>query len=212
MKGEGQMQRGRLTVYYGPMFGRKTAFLAEDAKSLSAIAKRNVLAFMPHIDTRRSATEIVSLSGARAPAIQVRSPFEILRMAIREGAQEVLIDEVQFFQQRVTRNRVRDWSLVFVVKELLLRGVNVHVAGLNTTFLGHPFHPTADLMAFADDLIRLRAICTVCGDVADWSLRLVDGQPVGPGGQLIVVAGGRGEEGKGEETYEARCSLHHPFL
>lgn len=206
------MRRGRLTVYYGPMFSRKTGVLAEDANCLSEVAKRKILVFMPHMDTRRSTTEIVSLSGARAPAIQVGSSFEILRLAIREGVQEVLIDEAQFLQQRVTRNRVRDWSLVFVVKELLQRGINVHVAGLNTTFLGHPFHPTADLMAIADDLIRLRAICTVCGDAADWSLRLMDGQPVGPGAELIVVAGGKGEEGAGKETYEARCSAHHPFL
>ena len=139
-------------------------------------------------------------------------PFEILTLAIKEGVEEVLIDEVHFFRQRTVRGGIEGWSIVFVVEELLRWGINVHVAGLNTDFLGHPFPPTTALMGLADDLVRKRALCTVCGNPADWSLRLINGQPVGPGAELVVVAGVKGEEGKGGETYEARCSSHHPFL
>lgn len=204
--------QGWFTFYYGPMYSRKTAELAEVATSLSRIAGRKVMVFMPAIDTRRSTEEIVSLSGARAQATQVSNPFEILDQAIREKAGEVLIDEVHFFRQRVKRDGIEDWSIVFVVKELLRRKINVYAAGLNTNFLGYPFPPTTALMGFAGDLVRKRALCTVCGNPADWSLRLVNGQPVGPGAELVVVAGVEREKGKGGETYEARCSNHHPFL
>ena len=203
--------RGWLTVYYGGMFSGKTEELAGIARILEEIARRKVMVFMPAIDNRRSTEEIVSLGGARAAAIQVSDPFEILTLAV-EGVQEVLIDEVHFFRQRVFQENIEDWSIVFVVKKLLRRGINVHVAGLNTNFLGYPFPPTTALMGFADDLVRKRARCNVCGDPADWTLRLINGQPVGPGGELIVVAGIRGEEGVGGETYEARCGNHHPFL
>jgi len=205
------MKTGKLTGYYGPMFSGKTAVLVEDGTRLSRIAKRKVLVCMPTIDTRRSRTEIVSLSGARVSAIQVGDPFEILRLIAKQGTQEVLIDEVQFFRQRIEMEGREDWSIVFVVKTLLQQGINVRVAGLNTSFLGYPFPPATDLMGMADDLVKMRAICTVCGEPADWSLRLIDGQPAGMG-ELIVVAGTQGEEGAGCETYEARCSNHHPFL
>jgi len=205
------MRKGRLTVAYGPMFSGKTAALAEDANRLREIARRRVLVCMPEMDTRRSRTEIVSLSGARATAIQVADPFQILTLAAETEAQEVIIDEVHFFRQTTTQDGVESWSIVFVVKILLQRGVNVRVAGVNTNFLGYPFPPITDLIGMADDLVRTRAICTVCGEPADWSLRLVDGKPAGAG-ELIVVAGTRGEEGVAKETYEARCGRHHPFL
>jgi thymidine kinase len=202
---------GKLKVYFGPMFSGKTAVLVEDGTRLPRIAKRKVLVCMPTIDTRRSRTEIVSLSGARVSAIQVGDPFEILRLSAEQSTQEVLIDEVQFFRQRVKKENIEGWSIVFVVKALLQQGTNVRVAGLNTSFLGYPFPPTTDLMGMADDLVKMRAICTVCGEPADWSLRLIDGQPARTG-ELIVVAGTQGEEGVSCETYEARCSNHHPFL
>lgn len=206
------MRRGWFTFYYGPMFSGKTAALAEDANSLSKVAKRRVMVFMPALDTRRSTTEIVSLSGARAPATQVKDPLEILSRAIEKEAEEVLIDEIHFFQQRTKQDDIEEWSIIFVVKKLLQRGINVHAAGLNTDFLGYPFRPTTDSMGLADDLVRKRALCVICGDPADWTLRMINDQPVGPGGELIVVAGTKGEESATGETYEARCSLHHPFV
>lgn len=211
-------KRGRLTVFFGPMFSGKTAELAEIAHRLSKIAGRIVSVFMPSRDTRRATDAIVSLGGARASAIQVEDPFEILEWARKEGAEEVLIDEVHLFQQRTVQDKIEDWSIVFVVKELLRQGINVYVAGVNTDFTGHPFSPTVDLMGLASEggLRRTSAICTYenCGDRADWSLRLIDGRPVGPGAPLIVVAGAAdaGEQGKGKETYQARCGNHHPFL
>lgn len=207
------MKRGWFTLYYGPMFSSKTAALVEDANSLSKVAERRVLVYMPQRDSRRSTTEIVSLGGARTAAIQVQDVSEILKTAIWQNAEEVLIDEVQFFRQKKVQEGItEDWTIVFVIKELLRMGVNVRAAGVNTNFFGHPFPPTPALMAFADDLIRKRALCTVCGEPADWSLRLVNGRPVAPGADLIVVAGLAGEKGKGGETYEARCPDHHPFL
>lgn len=125
---------GKLKVYFGSMFSGKTAFLVEDGNRLSVVAKRQILVCMPTIDTRRSRTEIVSLSGARVSAIQVGDPFEILRLVAKQGTQEVLIDEVQFFRQRIEMEGREDWSIVFVVKTLLQQGINVRVAGLNTSF------------------------------------------------------------------------------
>lgn len=205
-------KRGWFTFHYGGMYGGKTATLIEDAKRLAEIAHRKTVFFVPRIDMRRSRSKVVSLSGTTAPAIQVDDPFEILKRMVVWRTEEVFVDEVQFFRQRTIQDGIEDWSIVFVIKDLLAHGVNVHAAGLNTNFLGHPFPPTTDLMGLANDLVRHRALCSACGDPADWSLRLVDGKPVGPGADLIVVAGTEKERGMTGETYEARCSAHHPFL
>ncbi len=207
---------GKLVVVIGPMLSGKTAILAGRANLLKTIAHRQVLVVMPVRDNRRSTTAIVSLNGTSTPAISVDHPNEILALIETQGGSvgvdDLFIDEVQFFRQQVLAGGVLGWIIVDVVKQVLRLGINVYVAGLNADSLTRPFPPTTDLLGIADVVNRVQAICTECGEPADWSLRLRGGKPIGPEGELIVVAGTTGEEGTGGETYTAVCARHHPFI
>lgn len=194
------MKRGHFTLLVGPMFSWKTADLAERANGLRAVAGKDVLVVMPKIDTRRSEDHIVSLSGAKTPAIQISHPHQVLEMVATNRPNYVFFDEVHFVRVKEKRDGVEGWAIVFAIQDLLRIGIDVWAAGLDTNFLTQPFPPTTDLMGVAadGDVIRKRAICNICGSPADWTLRLLGGEPVGPGAPLIVVGGIEGEEGRGK--------------
>lgn len=207
---------GKFIFYFGPMFSGKTEDLAFSYWHLKRVLGREAKVFMPAEDTRRSAMEIVSLSGARAPATAVVTPLDILKL-VKKGVTDVILDEVHLWQQTTMLDGGETWAILYVIEELLRRGINVYAAGLDTDFLTRPFQPTFDLMAFADGLVRLWARCGACGVPAAFSARfIIDGyggkRPAGPGDDLIVVAGTEGEEGAGGEIYEPRCGNCHPSL
>jgi thymidine kinase len=101
------------------------------------------------------------------------------------------IDEAQFF----------DADIIPLAQELAERGIRVIIAGLDTDFRGEPFGPMPVLMAKADVLDKLHAICMVCGGMASRSQRLVDGKPARYHDPVIIVGA--------SEMYEARCRAHH---
>ena len=103
------------------------------------------------------------------------------------------IEEAQFF----------DAGLVEVAERLADRDRAVIVNGLNRDFLGRPFGPVPALMAIADEILMLSAICMVCGEAASRTQRLVDGRPASASDPLVVIGG------MGDERYEARCRKHH---
>ena len=103
------------------------------------------------------------------------------------------IEEGQFF----------DEGLPEVVEVVADSGKQVLVTGLDRDFRGIPFGPMPRLMALADQVTKLTAICVVCGEQATRTQRLIDGHPAGADSPLIVIGG------MGDETYEARCRLHH---
>jgi thymidine kinase len=106
------------------------------------------------------------------------------------------IEEAQFF----------DDSLPSVVETLRQSGRHVIVSGLNTDFAGRPFGPMPELLALADEITMLSAICVVCGETATRTQRLVGGRPAAIDDPLIVIGG---FESPAIETYEARCLRHH---
>jgi thymidine kinase len=176
------VQPGRMEVITGPMFSGKSEELIRRLKH-AQLARLRVASFKPDIDLRYEADAIYSHSAQRIEAIAVRD-VERLRAALSsvlETVDVVGIDEAQFF----------DDALVGLAMELVHAGKRVVLAGLDTTFAGKPFAPMPALMAIADEVVKLSAVCMVCGAPAIHTQRL------GTSRQLVVV----GATG----VYEARC-------
>jgi thymidine kinase len=156
-----------------------------------SIAGRSVLLVKPRLDTRTGEATVVSRSGAQHPAVSVGDSSEIL--GVVGNADVVAIEEGQFF----------DEGLPDVAASLAALGKQVLITGLDTDFRGIPFGPMPRLMALADQVTKLTAICVVCGEQATRTQRLIDGHPATADSPLIVIGG------IGDEKYEARCRLHH---
>lgn len=177
-----RQQPGRLEVITGPMFSGKSEELIRRLKR-AQIARLRVASFKPEIDLRYQAEAIASHSAQRIEARAVRDAARLREelFPALERVDVVGIDEAQFF----------DESLVALAMELVHAGKRVVLAGLDTTFAGDPFVPMPALMAIADEVVKLSAVCMLCGAPAIHTQRLGTSQ------QLVVV----GAAG----FYEARC-------
>ena len=156
-------QQGRIEVICGSMFSGKTEELIRRLRR-ARFAKQRVEIYKPGIDTRYSAEDVVSHDSNSLEATPLESPESILFLS--ENAQVVGIDEAQFFDER----------LVDVCKQLADAGKRVIVAGLDLDFKGVPFGPMPNLMAMAEDVTKVHAICVRCGDLAYVSHRIVADQ------------------------------------
>ena len=156
-----------------------------------SIAGRRVILVKPRLDTRTDADTVVSRSGAQHEAVTVDDSSDV-EAAVRD-ADIVAVEEGQFWDDR----------LPDVVERLADAGKQVIVSGLDRDFRGVPFGPMPRLMALADELTKLTAICVVCGEPATRTQRLIDGHPAPIDSPLIVIGG------IGDDTYEARCRQHH---
>ena len=162
------------------------------------VARRRILLVRPEIDNRTPGDFAESRSKARYPSVLVSrtEPSGVLALARERDADMVGIEEAQFF----------DDQLVDVVLALRDSGRHVIASGLNLDFAGRPFGPLPLLLAHADAVSMLTAICVVCGDVATRTQRLVGGRPAAIDDPLVVIGG---FDGAATETYEARCHRHH---
>jgi thymidine kinase len=162
------------------------------------IAKRRILLVRPDVDDRTPADYAESRSKARFPSVLVPKgePVGILSLARERDVDLVGIEEAQFF----------DASLAQVADTLRQSGRHVIASGLNTDFAGRPFGSMPTLLAMADQITMLSAICVVCGETATRTQRLVGGRPAAIDDPLIVIGGFDGPQ---VETYEARCLRHH---
>lgn len=151
---------GRIEVVCGSMFSGKTEELIRRLRR-ARFAKQQVAIFKPQVDTRYSKSDVVSHDHTSLRSVAVDRTDDILKMA--GGCDVVGIDEAQFF----------DDHLVTVCNTLAYRGVRVIVAGLDMDYLGHPFGPMPDLLAVADEVTKVHAICVKCGALAYGSHRLV---------------------------------------
>lgn len=183
---------GWIEVICGSMFSGKSEELIRRVKR-AQIARLNVQVFKPSIDKRYSATEIVSHSGFVTEAILATDPEEILDH-VKEDAKVVAIDEVQFFSEKI----------VDVCQRLADSGIRVIVAGLDQDFRGYPFGSMPILLATAEKVDKLRAICVVCGQEASRSQRIINGHPASCDSPTILVGA--------SESYEARCRHCHNVL
>jgi thymidine kinase len=171
------------------MFCGKTEELIRRLRR-ARIAKQKVQVFKPVIDNRYDHMKVTSHSGLDVDAVPVDSSAQILDRLDPE-ATVVGVDEAQFF----------DDGVVDVVEDLANRGIRVIVTGLDTDFRGEPFACMPELMARAEKVDKLRAICMVCGEDATRTQRLVNGKPARYDDPIVVVGA--------QEMYEARCRKHH---
>lgn len=159
---QGEKRRqGRIEVICGSMFSGKTEELIRRMKR-AKIARQRVEIFKPAIDTRYSEEDVVSHDHSSIPSTPVESSGAILLFS--EDIDVVGIDEAQFF----------DAGIVDVCNKLADNGIRVIVAGLDMDFKGKPFGPMPSLMAVADDVLKVHAICVRCGSLAYVSHRIVD--------------------------------------
>ncbi|MFK7924214.1 MAG: thymidine kinase [Bacteroidia bacterium] len=149
---------GWIEVVCGSMFSGKTEELIRRLRR-AEIANQRIKIFKPGVDTRYSADEIVSHNRNAIPSIAVEESEQILLLA--EGADVIGIDEAQFF----------DEGIINVARELANKGFRVVVAGLDMDFRGLPFGPMPGLMATAEFVTKVHAICQQCGSLANFSYR-----------------------------------------
>lgn len=183
------INHGYIEVVIGPMYSGKSEELIRRIKR-AKIAKQNIVVFKPSIDNRYSECDVVSHSGDSVNAIPISNPKEIYNF-IDEKTQVVGIDEVQFF----------DEEIVNIAVDLADRGIRVIAAGLDMDFKGEPFGPTPRLLAIAEFVDKIQAICSVCGQPATRSQRLINGEPAKYDDPIIQIGA--------VESYEARCRKCH---
>ncbi|MEM1270713.1 MAG: thymidine kinase [Bacteroidota bacterium] len=172
---------GWIEVVAGSMFSGKTEELIRRLRR-AKIGKQRVSIFKPAVDTRYSDDAVVSHNDTAIPSVPVHTADQIILLA--SDAEVVGIDEAQFFSG----------ELVKVAETLARQGKRVIIAGLDQDYLGRPFEPIPQLMAVAEYVTKLHAICVICGAPANHSQRLV-------ADDSRVVLGA-------SETYEPRCRKH----
>lgn len=178
---------GRIEVICGCMYSGKTEELIRRMRQVM-IARQPFRIFTPRLDTRYSTRHIASHAGARLEAVPVSSISEVIAGA--ENVQVVAIDELQFLSDPPE-------AIVAGCQELADRGLRVIVAGLDQNYRAEPFPAVMHLMAVAEQVDKLYAICVRCGAYATRSQRLINGRPAPADAPTIVVGG--------LEMYEARC-------
>jgi thymidine kinase len=174
---------GWIEVVCGCMFSGKTEELIRRMKR-AQIARQKVQIFKPMIDDRYGKEYVASHDSNRIDSIPVASSADILSQ-LDDATRIVGIDEAQFF----------DRGIIDVAERLAKRGLRVVVAGLDMDYRGQPFGPMPDLMAIAEQITKLSAICMVCGAPATRSQRVTTSQE-----QVLIGA---------HDAYEARCRGHH---
>lgn len=180
---------GSIEVICGSMFSGKTDELIRRLVR-ATIARQKVQVFKPAIDIRYAVEKVASHTGSTFDAIPVEKAADI-RSKLDADTTVIGIDEAQFF----------DAEVAGVARELAERGVRVLVAGLDTDFRGEPFGSMPILMAEAEHVSKLHAICMTCGDDASRTQRLVNGKPARYDDPVVIVGA--------SEMYEARCRRHH---
>ena len=186
------MADGWIHVISGCMFSGKTDEMLRLLRR-AEIAGRRVVLVRPTVDDRTVADTVESRSGVAWSARAVETSSDIPPMVSAERASVVAIDEAQFF----------DAELPEIAELLAAEGRSVLISGLDQDFMGRPFGAMPSLLALADQVTKLTAICTVCGADATRTQRMVGGRPAAADDPLIVVGGMH------DDRYEARCRVHH---
>lgn len=182
-------QLGWVEVICGSMFSGKSEELIRRVRR-AQFAKQKIAVFKPKIDNRYSDQSVVSHNGSSFHAIPISHSMEILHH-VEADHDIIAIDEVQFFDEGILR----------VVQRLADSGHRVVVAGLDMDFRGEPFGQMPELMAIAETVTKLQAVCSVCGSPSSRTQRLIDGRPASYHDPVILVGA--------SEAYEPRCRHHH---
>lgn len=178
---------GRLEVVTGGMFSGKSEELVRRLRR-ALIARQTIQVFKPRMDSRHAPEVLVTRDNRTVDASTVADAAELLRR-VEPDVEVIGIDEAQFF----------DMGLVGVVSQLADRGIRVIVAGLDQDYQRRPFGPMPQILALAEFVDKVHAVCVCCGGLAHYSQRIA-------GGQEQVQVGDT-------EAYEARCrNCYEPFL
>jgi len=181
---------GWIEIICGVMFSGKSEELIRRVRR-AIIARKKVQVFKSHLDERYAGIyQVSSHDGRTVEAVPVDTPEQIGRL-VHPETQVVAIDEAQFL----------DASIVPLVTALANRGVRVIVAGTDSDFRGEPFGPMPQLLAIAEVVDKLHAICVICGNPASRNQRLIGGRPARYDSPTIMVGS--------TESYEARCRACH---
>jgi thymidine kinase len=186
---EHSTRAGWIEVITGVMFSGKSEELIRRVRR-ACIARKRVQVFKSHMDDRYGVYSVTTHDGMSVEAHPVDSAGEVM-LQLRPETEVVAIDEAQFL----------DHAIVEASAALASRGVRVIVAGTETDFRGVPFGPMPHMLAVAELVDKLHAICVRCGNPATRNQRLIDGAPAPWESPTIMVGG--------SETYEARCRHCH---
>lgn len=183
---------GWIEVICGSMFAGKTEELIRRITRIK-YAKKDIIVFKPSIDDRYDKTDVVSHSQRKVKSIVVKNSDDIKQYidTLPVMPYAIAIDEVQFF----------DRGLIAIIEDLANKGTRVIVAGLDLDFRGEPFGIMPDILARAEYITKLHAICQVCGDLATRTQRIIDNRPAYYEDEIILVSA--------KEKYEARCRHCH---
>jgi thymidine kinase len=182
-------QSGWIEVICGSMFSGKSEELIRRVRR-AQFAKQKIAVFKPKIDNRYSEESVVSHNGSSFIAKPLAQSTDILDHIDAE-VDLIAIDEVQFFDDEIVR----------IVQQLADSGYRVICAGLDQDFRGEPFGKMPALMAVAELVTKLQAVCSVCGSPASRTQRLINGSPASYHDPIILVGA--------SEAYEPRCRHHH---
>lgn len=180
-----KIHKGKLEVICGSMFSGKSEELIRRLIR-AEIAKQKTCVFKPKIDTRTSVDYIHGHNSGKMKAIALEDPIDML-LFIKDDIQVIGIDEAQFFNK----------SIIDVVTDLVEAGKRVIVGGLDLDFRGIPFGYMPILMAIADSVTKLQAVCVICGKDARFTQRLIDNKPAKFNDPLVIIGA--------QEYYQARC-------
>ncbi len=180
---------GSVEVITGSMFCGKTEETIRRLRR-ATIAKQKVQVFKPKIDNRYAEQKVTSHAGHNFDATPIDRAAHIFDH-LEADTTVVAIDEAQFF----------DPQIIEITQQLAEDGIRVILAGLDLDFRGEPFGPMPQLIAKAEKVDKLHAICVICGEEASRTQRLVDGRPARYDDPVVIVGA--------SELYEARCRKHH---
>lgn len=184
-----QLRDGWIEVICGSMYAGKTEELLRRIRRIE-YAKKTILVFKPKIDNRYSDGEVVSHNNERVKSINISNPLDIMKY-VDPLPYAIAIDEVQFLKRDV----------IDVCEKLANLGVRVITAGLDKDFRGEPFGIMPELLAKAEYVTKLQAICQVCGAPATRTQRIINGKPAKYTDPIVLVGA--------KEHYEARCRHCH---
>lgn len=179
-------KKGVLEVICGPMFSGKSEELMRRLRR-AKIAKQHTMIFKPSVDNRHSIEYVVSHDGNKLYAQALDDVTAIPELVYQDNVDVIGIDEAQFFPQEI----------IPAICTLIDNGKRVIIAGLDLDFRGVPFGSIPTLLAIADKITKLNAICCVCGKEANCTQRLVNGLPAKHDDPIIMIGA--------QEAYQARC-------
>lgn len=186
------MKKGILKVYLGPMYSSKSSRMIDD---IQESLNKKILVFKPSVDTRTN--NIYSRDEKEYPAIVIEDILDIKKIVdLEKDIEHIFIDEYQFFKL----------DIIKLIREIISKGINVTISGLDTDFKKDKFGPTLKTAKFADEVIKLKAKCYFCGRPAPWTVRLFNGKPAPLDAPIILPE----SFGNTKIIYQSVCNKHHP--